>query len=107
MQRSGRDTSPPSAGAAAVGRVSLGAAAPPVLVTTGVPAVPQPSPGSLSPLCSPPMGSPTSEVTGVPKFGSLLDSGSGLGGSMGHGVADCAASGGLRTYPTPSWHAAC
>lgn len=79
-----------------------------MLVTTGVPAIPQPSPpGSLSPLGSPPISSPVSEVTGVPKFGSLLDSGSGLDGSVGHAVADCAASGGLRAHPAAGWHAAC
>ncbi|PRW60097.1 dynamin-related 3B-like isoform A [Chlorella sorokiniana] len=86
----GRDLSPAEARAAAVKAAAAKAAAaacaaPPVLVTTGVPAIPQPSPpGSLSPLGSPPISSPVSEVTGVPKFGSLLDSGSGLDGSVGH-----------------------
>lgn len=108
----GRDLSPAEARAAAVKAAAAAAAAasaaPPMLVTTGVPAIPQPSPpGSLSPLGSPPISSPVSEVTGVPKFGSLLDSGSGLDGSVGHAVADCAASGGLRAHPAAGWHAAC
>lgn len=111
--KGGRDLSPAEARAAAIKAAAAAKAAAacaqlPVLpVTTGVPAIPQPSPpGSLSPLGSPPISSPVSEVTGVPKFGSLLDSGSGLEGSLGHAVADCAASGGLRPHPA-GWHAAC
>ncbi|KAI7844684.1 hypothetical protein COHA_001772 [Chlorella ohadii] len=108
----GRDLSPAEARAAALKAAAAAKAAacsaPPVLVTTGVPAIPQPSPpGSLSPLGSPPISSPVSEVTGVPKFGSLLDSASGLDGSLGHAMADCAASGGLRPHPAAGWHAAC
>lgn len=111
--KGGRDLSPAEARAAAIKAAAAAKAAAacaqlPVLpVTTGVPAIPQPSPpGSLSPLGSPPISSPVSEVTGVPKFGSLLDSGSGLEGSLGHAVADCAASGSLRPHPA-GWHAAC